>query len=294
MTIKILTDSACDIIKEDCQKYDIEIIPIYVTEGENNYRDGIDITPQVVFENMRKGVVYKTAQVSYGDFYKRFEELIGQKQSFIYLAFSSGLSGTYQAAALAERDLKEKYPQAIFKVYDTKAVCYGLGHLVYQAAVAASKGADMETLSKGIEYGIGHIKHVFTVTDLQYLYRGGRLNKGTAIIGNMLKIKPLLEVSEAGELKQIDKIRGDKKLLKAMVDYLEENGSDWDKQTIGISHAENPQLVEAFVKMVEKRLKTDRFKITLLGATVGTHSGPGTFAVFFYDEMAKDYKNEVN
>lgn len=284
MTIKILTDSACDILKEDCDQYDIEIIPVYVTEGEKNYRDGIDITAETVFENMRQGVVYKTAQIPYGDFYKRFEELILQKQVFIYLAFSSGLSGTYQAAALAERDLKEKYPEANFKVFDTRAVCYGLGHLVYQAAAAAARGEDMQALSKRIAYGIDHIHHVFTVTDLQYLYRGGRLNKGTAIIGNMLKIKPLLEVSDAGELKQIDKIRGDKKLLKAMLDYLAEKGGDWEHQTIGISHADNPKLVEAFVKMAEKRFKTDKFKITLLGATVGTHSGPGTFAVFFFDE----------
>lgn len=287
MKIKILTDSACDILTEDCEKYDIEIMPIFVTEGEKNYRDGLDITAEVVYENMRKGVVYKTAQIPYGDFYKRFEELIRAKQAFIYLAFSSGLSGTYQAAALAARDLKDHYPDAVFKIFDTKAVCYGLGHLVYQAAVAAASGEDIETISKGIEQGILHIKHVFTVTDLQYLYRGGRLNKGTAIIGNMLKIKPLLEVNEAGELKQIDKIRGDKKLLKAMVDYLEKNGGDWEHQTIGISHGDNPKLVESFVKMAEKRLKTKQFKIALLGATVGTHSGPGTLAVFFFDECQK-------
>ena len=287
MKIKILTDSACDILKEDCEKYDIEIMPIYVIEGESNYRDGIDITPEVVFENMRKGVVYKTAQIPYNDFYKRFEELILQKKTFIYLAFSSGLSGTYQAAALAERDLKVEYSDAIFKVIDTKAVCYGLGHLVYHAAVAASNGEDMEALTKSINYGIKQIRHIFTVTDLQYLYRGGRLNKGTAIIGNMLKIKPLLEVNDSGELEQIDKIRGDKKLLKTIIDYLEENRRNWEDQTIGISHADNPKLVEAFVKMAEKRLKTDKFKIAILGATVGTHSGPGTFAVFFFDEYAQ-------
>lgn len=287
MTIKIITDSACDILKEDRDRYDIEIMPVYVTEGEKNYRDGIDITSEVVFENMRKGIVYKTAQISYNDFYKRFEELIGEKQAFIYLAFSSGLSGTFQAAALAERDLKATYPDAVFKVFDTKAVCYGLGLLVYQVAIAAANGETMEELSKRIEYGIQHIRHVFTVADLQYLYRGGRLNKGTAIIGNMLKIKPLLVVNETGELKQIDKIRGDKKLLKAMVDHLEENGSDWEYQTIAISHADNPKLMEAFVKMAEKRLKTDRFKIAILGATVGTHTGPGTLAVFFFNECAK-------
>ncbi|HEY5557634.1 DegV family protein [Acetobacterium sp.] len=284
MTIKIITDSACDIIEVDQRSYNIEIMPVYVTQDEKNYRDGIDITSELVYENMRKGVRYKTSQIPYGDFFKRFEELILEKQAFIYLGFSSGLSGTYQAAALAERDLKEKYPEAIFKVIDTKAVCYGLGLMVYGVARAANNNENMDELIKRIDYYIKHVKHVFTVTDLQYLYRGGRLNKGTAIIGNMLHINPLLEVDKVGELHQIDKIRGEKKLLKKMVGYLEEYGDRMDIQTIGISHADNPELAAGFVKIASKRFNTDNFKIVTMGATIGTHSGPGTLAVFFFDE----------
>ncbi len=292
MTIKIITDSACDMLKTDQQKFDIEIMPVYVVEDEINYRDGIDISSEVVCENMRKGVRYKTSQIPYGDFYKRFEELINEQQPFIYLAFSSGLSGTYQAAALAERDLREKYPEAVFKVVDTKAVCYGLGHIVYGAAQAAAAGSGIDELIKAINYYIEHVKHVFTVTDLQYLYRGGRLNKGTAIIGNMLNINPLLEVSKSGELQQIDKVRGEKKLIKKMVDYLEEHGDQMGLQTIGISHADCPELVELFVKMAGKRFNTERFKIVPLGSTVLTHSGPGTLAVFFFDEWKQAYRFE--
>lgn len=292
MTIKIITDSACDILESDQQKFDIEIMPVYVVENETTYRDGIDISPAVVCDNMRKGVRYKTSQIPYGDFYKRFEELISANQPFVYLAFSSGLSGTYQAAALAERDLREKYPEAVFKVVDTRAVCYGLGHIAYGAAQAAAAGASMNELIKRINYYIDHVKHVFTVTDLQYLYRGGRLNKGTAIIGNMLNINPLLEVSQSGELQQIDKVRGEKKLIKKMVDYLEVNGNQINQQTIGISHADNLELVELFVKMAEKRFGTDRFKIVPLGSTVLTHSGPGTLAVFFFDEWKEAFQFE--
>jgi len=284
MTIKIITDSACDIIEADQQSYNIEIMPVYVTQDEKNYRDGIDITSELVYENMRNGVRYKTSQIPYGDFLQRFEELILEKQAFIYLGFSSGLSGTYQAAALAERDLKEKYPEAIFEVIDTKAVCYGLGLMVYGVARAADNNETMDQLIKRIDYYIKHVKHVFTVTDLQYLYWGGRLNKGTAIIGNMLHINPLLEVDKAGELHQIDKIRGEKKLLKKMVGYLEEYGDRMDIQTIGISHADNQELAAGFVKIASKRFNTDNFKIVTMGATIGTHSGPGTLAVFFFDE----------
>lgn len=279
-------------METDQQKFDIEIIPIYVVEDQKTYRDGIDISSEVVCDNMRKGVRYKTSQIPYGDFYQRFEELISEKQPFIYLAFSSGLSGTYQAAALAERDLKEKYPEAIFKVVDTKAVCYGLGHIVYGAARAAAEGTGIDELIKRIDYYSDHIKHVFTVTDLQYLYRGGRLNKGTAIIGNMLNINPLLEVGKTGELQQLDKVRGEKKLVKKMLDYLEENGDQLEQQTIGISHADNPELVELLVKMATRRFNTDRFKIVALGSTVLTHSGPGTVAVFFFDEWKEAYRFE--
>jgi DegV family protein with EDD domain len=234
-------------------------------------------------------VRYKTSQIPYGDFYQRFEALILENQPFIYLAFSSGLSGTFQAAALAERDLKEKYPHAQFEVVDTKAVCYGLGHMVYGTAKAAAAGDPMEVLMKRIKYYTEHVKHVFTVTDLQYLYRGGRLNKGTAIIGNMLNINPLLEVNKAGELHQIDKVRGEKKLVKKMVDYLEEYGDKMGEQPIGISHGDNPELVAMFVKMAGKRFNTDKFKIVPLGPTVLTHSGPGTMAVFFMDEWKDAY-----
>ncbi|MGV8905987.1 MAG: DegV family protein [Acetobacterium sp.] len=284
MTVKIITDSACDILEADRQLYDIEIIPVYVTADEKAYQDGIDITAELVYENMRKGVRYKTSQIPYGNFIKRFEELILEKQAFIYLGFSSGLSGTYQAAALAERDLKEKYPEAVFEVIDSKAVCYGLGLMVYLVAKAAHNNETMDELIKRSHYLIKHVKHVFTVTDLQYLYRGGRLNKGTAIIGNMLHINPILEVNQAGELQQINKIRGEKKLLKKMVDYLEEHGERMDSQTIGISHAENPDLAAGFVKIAGKRFNTDKFKIVTMGATIGTHTGPGTLAVFFFDE----------
>jgi len=152
MNVKIITDSACDILAADQRLYDIEKIPVYVTEDEKAYRDVIDITAELVYENMRKGVRYKTSQIPYGNFIRRFEELILEEQAFIYLGFSSGLSGTYQAAALAERDLKEKYPEATFEVVDTKAVYHGLGFIVYEAAKAAQNHETMDELMKRIHY----------------------------------------------------------------------------------------------------------------------------------------------
>lgn len=285
MSIKILTDSACDMPAEELEKYDVELMPLYVIEGEKTYLDGIEITPEVLYSKMRRGVHYKTSQIPYADFVKRFTALAEASVPFMYLSFSSGLSGTYQAAMLAKRDVLEKYPDANIEVLDTKAVTGGLGLIVREVAEAAQNGASMEELVKLSCYYAAHIRHVFTVTDLEYLYRGGRLNKGTAIVGNMLKISPLLDVDENGELRQVDKARGEKKLLKKMVEYIEEKGDKLCEQTIYITHADNMPLAESFVKIASKHFKTDNFKIMPLAPIIGTHSGPGTLAVFFFDEV---------
>lgn len=285
MSIKVLTDSACDMPIQALEKYKVELMPLYVVEGEKTYRDGIDITPEVLYEKMRRGVHYKTSQIPYSDFVKRFTELAEAEQPFIYLSFSSGLSGTYQAAMLAKRDVLEKYPKAEIEVIDTKAVTGGLGLLVREVAEAAQNGADMAELLKLSQYYAAHVRHVFTVTDLEYLYRGGRLNKGTAIVGNMLKISPLLDVDENGELRQLDKARGEKKLLKKMLECIEKTGDKLSEQTIYITHADNKPLVESFVKLAGKQLKAADFEIMPLAPIIGTHSGPGTLAVFFFDEV---------
>ena len=149
-----------------------ELMPLYVIEGEKTYLVGIEITPGMLYSKMRRGVHYKTSQIPYADFVKRFTELAEASMPFMYLSFSSGLSGTYQAAMLAKRDVLEKYPDADIEVLDTKAVTGGLGLIVREVAEAAQNGASMEELVKLSGYYAAHIRHVFTVTDLEYLYRG--------------------------------------------------------------------------------------------------------------------------
>ena len=285
MNVKIISDSACEMLPEDLERCGIDILPLYVIEGDKTYRDGIDITPEVLYANMRQGVHYKTSQVPYADFVEKFTAMAEAGQPALCLCFSSGLSGTYQAAVLARRDVLEKYPDAKLEVLDTKAVTGGLGLIAEKVATAALEGKSLEELVDLANFYIAHIHHVFTVTDLEYLYRGGRLNKGTALVGNMLKIKPLLDVDENGELRQIDKARGEKKLLKKMLDYIDARGVDMDKQTIGVTHADNLPLAEEFIKMASKHFNTTNFKLTTLVPIIGTHAGPGTLAVFFFDAL---------
>ncbi len=285
MNVKIISDSACEMLQEDIERLGIEIMPLYVSEGDKTYRDGIDITSDVLYANMRQGVQYKTSQIPYADFFNKFTEMAKAGQPVLCLSFSSGLSGTYQAAMLAKRDVLDEYPDAEIEVLDTKAVTAGLGLIAEKTAQAAQEGMPMNELVKLAEFYISHIRHVFTVTDLEYLYRGGRLNKGTAVVGNMLKIKPLLDVDEKGELRQIDKARGEKKLLKKMIEYLEVHGTAMDQQTIAVTHADNPELAEEFIQMAGKHFNTTNFKLTTLVPVIGTHSGPGTLAVFFFDAL---------
>lgn len=288
MNVRVITDSACDMLAETREAGAVEVLPLYVLQGEKTFRDGIDITPQTLYTNMRRGIIYKTAQVTYNDFLTCFTKYAEAGEPFICLPFSSGLSGTYQAATLALKDLKEKYPDAPMAVIDTKAVTGGLGLIVEKVAAEAAQGASLDRLVTLAEFYSAHIRHVFTVMDLEYLYRGGRLNKGTALIGNMLKLKPLLDVDEKGELRQLEIIRGEKKLIKHMIEYIEKNSDRLAEQTIAITHADNVELMKHFVETAGRRWHTDRFNIMPLAPIIGTHSGPGILAVFFFDALFED------
>ena len=283
MKIRILTDSACDLAAEDLDKYGIDVMPLYILEGEKTLRDGIDITPEILYENMKKGVYYKTSQIPYNDFFSRFSAIAEAGDACLCLPFSSGLSGTYQTAVLACRDVLEKYPDARIEVIDTKAVTVGLGLIVERVGKAAIEGASFDELKTIAEFYSTHMHGVFTVGDLEYLYRGGRLNKGTAVIGNMLKLKPLLIVDENGELKQLEIERGEKKLLKRMLEYIDKTGKDLDKQVIAVTHAADPELADKFISLASKHYRTDNFRVLPLAAIIGTHTGPGTLGVFYFD-----------
>lgn len=284
MTIQIITDSACDMPKSIKERYHIQILPLYVTQDDTLYRDGVDIHPTEIYESMARGVVYKTSQIPYADYFSCFKDYAEKNQPALYLCFSSGLSGTYQTARLARRDVLELYPDAQIEVYDTKAVLGGLGLLVEQVGAAASMGADMESLLKLAAKCTRHVHHIFTVSDLQYLYRGGRLNRGTAMVGNALKIRPFLVVDEKGELGMIDKARGEKRLLKKMIDFMGSHSYDIKRQQIYICQAACQPMVDEFIKMVGKAFGNDNIEVMPMAPIIGTHTGPGTLTVFFFDK----------
>lgn len=283
MNVKIVTDSGCDLSEKHYNEFEIEMIPLSVHIDEEQFKDGKTIQRSKVFEAMRAGKTPKTSQVSLQDFTDLFLSYAKSKQPIVYIAFSSGLSGTYQTAIMAQQQVIEKYPDAEIHIIDTKCASLGQGLVVLHAAKLAKNGSSIEEIVKETEKRAAHMEHIFTVDDLTYLQRGGRVSKTAAFMGSLLSIKPLLHV-EDGKLIPLEKIRGQKKVLKRMVEVMEERGVDWENQTIGITHGDDLERAEQLSQLIKDTLHVKQVEIEMIGAVIGAHAGPGTLAVFFLNE----------
>ncbi|NLI66516.1 MAG: DegV family protein, partial [Tissierellia bacterium] len=239
MRVKILTDSSSDLSEELLKKYDIDRLSLIVTKGEEQYLDSVTISAKTVYDRMRKGEVFSTSQIPPGTFIEKFDEYARNKETVIYLAFSSELSGTYQAAVFAKEQILEEYPDFDLTIVDTKAASLGFGLIVLEAARLAQEGKTKEEILEAVDFYLDNIQHVFTVDNLEYLYRGGRVTKTAAFVGGLLNIKPILNV-EDGKLVPIEKVRGEKQVYKAMLDIMEARTKEADlpNQLVGISHAD--------------------------------------------------------
>lgn len=287
MSVKILVDSACDLTQSHYNEFDIEMIPLTVQLDDKEYKDGT-IDPKMIYDAMRNGKTPKTSQVSPQAFKTIFTKYAEAKQPILYIAFSSQLSGTYQTAKMMEQEVKEEYPDAQITVIDTKCASIGYGLVVLHAANRLKQGATMEEVIEDVQYQSEHMVHLFTVDNLEYLYRGGRVSKTSAFVGTLLKIKPLLHV-EDGKLIPLEKIRGSKKVLGRMLDLMEERGTDFKNQTIGISHGDDYERAKKLATMIQEKFGVDEENIVIemVGSVIGAHAGPGTIALFFSNQPNK-------
>ncbi|MDF2922645.1 MAG: degV family protein [Paenibacillaceae bacterium] len=287
MAVKIITDSASDLPKEIVKQYGIEVLPLLVYLGEQEFRDGETMNPKEMFDGMREGKVYKTAQVPLQVFRESFNRYAEQGDTCIYVAFSSGLSGTYQSAVLARNEVLEERPDFRLEVIDTKCASTGFGMVVVKAAQLAREGGSVEEIVQAVRFYALHMEHIFTVDNLEYLQRGGRVSKAAAFIGGLLNIKPVLHVDD-GLLIPIEKLRGRRKVLDRMVAIMEERGDNPKSQVIGISHGDDLETAHALRGMIEERFGCQEFIISQIGGAVGAHSGPGTIALFFLNQTEPD------
>lgn len=281
MAIRIITDSACDITKSMEEKYGIEIIPLQVNIDGKVYRDREDITPDVVYEKMREGAVPKTSLVLSDRLSDTFKKHAQAGDEVIYISFSSALSGSHNLAKLTAEDVCAEYPDFKIEVIDSKCASFGQGMVVIFAMQALEKGATYDELVAKIQDWSDNMEHIFTVESLEYLYRGGRVSRTTKTVGGLLGIKPILHVDEEGRLTSYEKTRGLKKTYARMVDIMGELNPDIGNETVGIIHADSPEVAEEIRNMVVEKYGCKDILMSELGAVVGAHAGPGTIAIFF-------------
>lgn len=285
MTVKILSDSGCDLSEDILKEYDIEILPIVLIKDDKEYLDKVTIDPETVYNDMRNGQVYKTAQIPPNIFNEKFKEYAMNGDSIIYIGFSSGLSGTYQTSLIAKQLILEEYPDFDLDIVDSKAATSGFGIMVYKAAKMAKEGKTKGEILDMLEFYSEHMEHIFTVDNIEYLFRGGRVTRTQAFVGGLLNIKPVLNV-EDGKLIPIEKVRGKNKVLKTMLNIMEERsvGADLKKQIIGISHGDDLESALKLKEIIMDEYGATDFIITIIGGAIGAHSGPGTLAVTFLNK----------
>jgi DegV family protein with EDD domain len=285
MGVKIITDSAADLPVELLQAYDIDLIPLRVyDEAETEYLDGVTLKSVTLLQKMREGAVYKTSLPSLETFQEKFVSYAKEGNPCIYLAFSSELSGTYQSSVLIKKEVKETYTDLDLEIIDTKCASLGQGIVVLEAAKMAKEGASKEEILNRVAFLMEHMEHIFTVADLQYLVRGGRLSKVAGFIGGLLNIKPILNVDE-GKLVPLEKVRGKKKVLSRIVDIMEERGKDLKGQTIGMTHGDDLETAEALKALITERFACEVFIVNTIGAAIGAHTGPGALTLFFLNKV---------
>ncbi|MCR3923198.1 MAG: DegV family protein [Firmicutes bacterium] len=283
MAIQILTDSAADLPQAVTDEYGVDVASLHVYCNDEEYLDGKTLQSLQMLEQMRQGNVFKTSQVDPASFLERFEQYAKQGDSCLYIGFSSGLSATYQSAILAKTEIQQTYPEFELHTIDTQCASLGEGLVVYMAAKLAKEGKTLPELVDAVEFYANHMQHIFTVDDLEYLLRGGRVSRASAFVGGILNIKPVLTVVE-GKLVPLEKVRGRNKVFRRMVELMGERGSDLAEQTIAISHGDDLEGAHKLMTMIKETHGCSDFIINPIGCAIGAHAGPGTLAVFFLDE----------
>lgn len=283
MTVKIIADSASDLPLDFFKKNGVALLPLGVHIGESDYRDLVTISPKEVYDAMREGKVAKTTQISPLDVKETFTELAKKQMPALYVAFSSELSGTYQTAVMIGNEVKEEFPDFELAIIDSKSASLGLGLAVKHAVQLANNGKTLHEIEASVKDFCEHTEHIFTVDNLEYLARGGRISKASAFVGGLLNIKPLLHV-EDGKLIPLEKIRGKKKVLRRVIELMKERGIALENQTIAISHGDDEETALELKSMIEAEFHPKEIYINTVGCSVGAHSGPGTIAIFFLNK----------
>lgn len=278
---KIITDSGCDLPAQMLAELGVNRIPLTVNFRGQSLEDSVDTGIKEIYAGLREGENASTSAVNPDGWSSVIEPVLQQEQDVLVLAFSSGLSTTYQSAVIAANELKEKYPQRKINVVDSLAASLGQGLLLWYMCQKQSAGMSLEELTAWTEEYKFKLAHWFTVDDLGFLKRGGRISAATALVGTMLQIKPVLHVDDEGHLISMSKARGRKASLDALVKKFEQTQIPGMNDTVYICHGDCLADAQYIEQQLKEKHGVKHVFIGYTGAVIGSHSGPGTMALFF-------------
>ena len=282
--LRIITDSASDLPKDYIRQHDLHVIPTPVVIDDVDYFDGETIQTEEfyhILDDIKRDV--KTYHINPAMFTEAFLPYAKAGDSIIYLCFSTGIAGTYNAANIAKNSLLEDYPDFDLTIIDSKSASAGFGLVVSKLVTMLEKGASKDEIIEAADYFISHVKHVFTVQTLAYLIKGGRLTKFKGTLAETLDMKPVLIVNDEGALAVIKTVRGRKKSLRYLIDYAKENIYQSENQTIALCHGEDTASLAFVNNMVQETFHPKDTIISVVGCAIGAHTGRGIVGFCFFD-----------
>lgn len=286
-TYQIVTDATSDLPLELVGKLDVHVIPMHCAIDGDDYlitADNRNLSSHDFYDMLRAGRVSSTTQVNGETFKAEVRPFLKDGLDVLYICFSSGLSSTYASIRIAIEDLAEEFPERKLRIIDSLSATGGEGLLVYHAVKRMEDGMGLDELAQWIEDNKLHFAHWFTVDDLKFLKRGGRVSATAALVGTVLSVKPIMHVDNEGRLIPVDKVRGRRKSLEELVAHMEKSAIRPADQTVFISHGDTPEDAAYIEKLVRERLGVKNVFIGPVGPVVGSHGGPGIICLFFLAE----------
>lgn len=280
--MKLIVDSACDLSLSYLEAHNVIVAPLAVIVGDKEYVDMMEISNAQVYAFIKEGTHPSTSQVPLEVFDKTFRKLAADGERAIYIALSSDLSGTYQAAVLAQSQVTEDYPDFDLRIIDSRHASLGIGLMVREAIQMQEDGFEIDEICDRVLFMSQQVTSIFTVEDLNYLAEGGRLSKSSAFLGGLLNIHPLLEVVD-GKLEAKEKFRGRKRVLNRMYERLSE-AQDITEQTVLIVHTNDTEVVNEMKEHIQTHFQPKEVLDYPIGAVVSAHTGLGTIGLFFMNK----------
>lgn len=277
----ITTDTTSDLPEEYLKENNLNLLSLYYNFNGTVYGGNNNLDDKIFYDMMRDGAMPTTMAANPESARELFNGLLDQGHDILHIAFSSGLSSSYSAAATAAREICEERPEAKIIVIDSLSASLGEGLLVHKAIQMKNGGKSIDEVANWVEKNKLNLCHIFTVDDLHHLHRGGRVSKTTAIIGTLINVKPVLHMDNDGHLVPLNNVRGRKKALVALVDQMEARIKGYDNDIVFISHGDCIEDARYVAQLVKERFGIDNSLINYVSPTIGAHSGPGTVALFF-------------